>query len=289
MKKTLLGLTVAFVFTGCARNIDQPLEVWSNFEQSKVPTQLGKNQALAVFYRQDDVQGPAVNVYVDGNYQASLLPNAFTPITVCANKHLFTTSFTTNSQFGNRTQGITHTLPINEITYIKVSQQNNKLTFERVESAVGSEAVSKLPKENQTLSRVPSPRNCSPAVLTVEALDASALFAFNKFGYKDILPKGKAKIQEFAEKAKTLPAINEIQVSGHTDPVGSNRYNKALSQKRAETVKNALQKSGVTAPISAVGYGEAEPVVSNCEHYKGAARNQCNQANRRVEIAVYVD
>lgn len=286
MKKTLLCLGVVAALTGCARDVNQPLEVWNNFEQSKISAQLGENQSLAVFYRQDDVQGPAVNVYIDGNYQASLLPNAYTPIAICADKHLFTASYTTNKQFGNRTQGISQTLPVNEVVYIKVSQQNGKLAFTRVESAVGEQAVSQLPKENQTLSRVPA-ANCGAGVLAVESLDASALFGFNKSGYNDILPNGKEKIQAFAEKAKAMPSIGKITVSGHTDPVGSDSYNKALSQKRANTVKLALQKAGVTAPISAVGYGKAEPVVSNCDAYKGAQRNQCNQPNRRVEIAVY--
>ncbi|TGZ98167.1 OmpA family protein [Rodentibacter pneumotropicus] len=287
MNKTLLCLGIIATLTGCARDVNQPLEVWNNFRDSNISTQLGENQSLAVFYRQDDVQGPAVNVYVDGNYQASLLPNAFTPVAVCADKHTFTSSFTTNVQFGNRTHGVNYTLPVNEVTYIKVTQQNGKLSFTRVESAVAEQEISKLPKENQTLSRVPSPANCGAAVLTVESLDASALFGFNKSGYNDILPNGKEKIREFADKVKEMPSISKILVSGHTDPIGSTAYNQTLSQKRANTVKLALQKAGVSTPIEAVGYGKAEPIITTCDTYKDAQRNQCNQPNRRVEIAVY--
>ncbi|OOF87671.1 hypothetical protein BKG93_00735 [Rodentibacter ratti] len=288
MNKTLLCLGIVVALSGCARDANQPLEVWNNFQDSKISPQLGENQSLAVFYRQDDIQGPAVNIYVDGNYQASLLPNAFTPIAVCADKHLFSSSFTTNAKFGNRTQGVNYTLPVNEVTYIKVTQQNGKLTFTRMESAVAEQEVSQLPKENQTLSRVPAPTaNCGAGVLAVESLDANALFGFNKSGYNDILPNGKEKIREFADKAKAMPSISKITVSGHTDPIGSATYNQTLSQKRANTVKMALQEAGVTMPIEAVGYGKAEPIVTTCDAYKGAERNQCNQPNRRVEIAVY--
>ncbi|OOF67207.1 OmpA family protein [Rodentibacter caecimuris] len=287
MKKTLLCLGIVVVLSGCAREINQPLELWRNFEQGKVTPRLGDNQSLAVFYRQDDVQGPAVNIYIDGNYQASLLPNAYTPVTVCADKHLFSGSYSSNARFGNRSQGVNYTLPINEIVYIKVSQQNGKLVFSQIESTIGEQAVSQLPKENQTLSRVPAPANCGAGVLAVESLDASALFGFNKSSYNDILPNGKEKIKEFADKVKSLPAISKVTVSGHTDPVGSDSYNKMLSKKRADTVKSALQKAGVSAPISVVGYGKTEPVVANCEAYKGVSRNQCNQPNRRVEITVY--
>lgn len=288
MNKTLLCVGIIATLTGCAHDTNRPLEVWNNFQDSKISTQLGENQSLAVFYRQDDIQGPAVNIYVDGNYQASLLPNAFTPVAVCADKHLFSSSFTTNTKFGNRTQGVNYTLPVNDVTYIKVTQQNGKLTFTRMESAVAEQEVSQLPKENQTLSRVPAPTtNCGAGVLAVESLDASALFGFNKSGYNDILPNGKEKIREFADKAKAMPSISKITVSGHTDPIGSATYNQTLSQKRANTVKMALQEAGVTTPIEAVGYGKAEPVVTTCDAYKGAERNQCNQPNRRVEIAVY--
>ncbi|TCP90149.1 outer membrane protein OmpA-like peptidoglycan-associated protein [Cricetibacter osteomyelitidis] len=287
MKKTLLGLSMVLALTGCARDANQPLEVWNNFEKSSVSAQLGDNQALVVFYRQDDIAGQAANIYVDGNYQASLLPNAFSPIAVCADKHLFSVSFSSANQFGNRTQGVNYTLPVGEVNYVKVSQVNGKLSFERVESAVGSAAVSKLPKENQTLSRVPAPTNCGTAVMAVENLEAGALFGFNKSGYNDILPNGKAQIQAFADKAKAMPNISKITVSGHTDPVGSAAYNQALSQKRANTVKLALEKAGVTAPIVAMGYGKAEPIVTTCDAYQGTQRNQCNQPNRRVEIAVY--
>ncbi|TCP92040.1 outer membrane protein OmpA-like peptidoglycan-associated protein [Cricetibacter osteomyelitidis] len=287
MKKTLLGLSMVLALTGCARDANQPLEVWNNFEKSSISAQLGENQALVVFYRQDDITGQAVNVFVDGDYQASLLPNAFSPVAVCADKHLFSASFSTANQFGNRTQGVNYTLPVDEVNYVKVSQVNGKLSFERVESEVGSAAVSKLPKENQTLSRVPTPTNCGTAVMAVENLEAGALFGFNKSGYNDILPNGKAQIQAFADKAKTMPNISKITVSGHTDPVGSAAYNQALSQKRANTVKLALEKAGVTTPIVAMGYGKAEPIVTTCDAYQGTQRNQCNQPNRRVEIAVY--
>lgn len=165
MKKTLLCLGIVAVLSGCARDTNQSLETWNNFEQSKISTQLAENQSLAVFYRQDDLnKGQAINVYIDGNYQASLLPNAFTPITVCADKHLFSASYTTNTQFGNRTKGVSYTLPANKVVYIKVGQQNGKLTFTRVKSAVGEQAVSQLPKENQTLSRVPAATNCAAGV-----------------------------------------------------------------------------------------------------------------------------
>ncbi|OOF45425.1 hypothetical protein BKK52_12600 [Rodentibacter trehalosifermentans] len=288
MKKTLLGLGMVLALSGCARDANQPLEVWSNFNQTKLAPQLGENQSLAVFYRQGDLQGPATNIYVDGNYQASLLPNAYSAVPVCADKHLFSTSFSSNQKFGNRTQGVSYTLPIGEVAYIKVSQEpNGQLYLQRMERTVAEQEVANLPKESQTLSRVPNAVNCQPPVVVAAiAVDSSALFAFDKYGYKDILPAGREKLEQFMEHVKTLN-VSHIVVGGHTDNLGSDSYNLVLSEKRANSVKQQLQYSGITAPVKAIGYGKKEPVVTNCSALTGVVRNQCNLPNRRVEVTVY--
>ncbi|OOF39102.1 hypothetical protein BKK49_08605, partial [Rodentibacter rarus] len=272
----------------CARDANQPLEVWSNFNQTKLETQLGENQALAVFYRQSEVQGAATNIYVDGNYQVSLLPNAYSAVAVCADKHLFTTSFSSNQKFGNRTQGASYTLPVGDIAYVKVLQTpNGQLYLERVERSVAEQEIANLPKENHTLSRVPNATNCQPpVVIAAIAVDSSALFAFDKYGYNDILPTGRAKLENFMEHVKTLN-VSHIVVGGHTDSLGSDSYNQVLSEKRANSVKQQLQQVGITAPVHAIGYGKKEPVVTNCGGLFGAAKNQCNLPNRRVEVTVY--
>jgi outer membrane protein OmpA-like peptidoglycan-associated protein len=71
-----------------------------------------------------------------------------------------------------------------------------------------------------------------------------------------------------------------IIVEGHTDNVGTDAFNLQLSEARAESVRNALIKQGVSPNfISAVGYGRSKPVASN-DTPQGRAQN------RRVEIVV---
>lgn len=66
----------------------------------------------------------------------------------------------------------------------------------------------------------------------------------------------------------------EIEVQGHTDSIGSNRYNLRLSQQRADAVREYLLQQGARASqVSARGYGEAEP-VSNNESAEGRAKNR---------------
>jgi outer membrane protein OmpA-like peptidoglycan-associated protein len=71
-----------------------------------------------------------------------------------------------------------------------------------------------------------------------------------------------------------------IEIGAFTDDVGSNDYNLALSQKRANAVKNYLLKKGASAnQLQAKGYGEISPVAPN--------DNDANRAlNRRVEFKI---
>lgn len=72
-----------------------------------------------------------------------------------------------------------------------------------------------------------------------------------------------------------------VEIGGHTDAVGSDAYNQALSQRRAATVEAYLRASWQIAPerLQAVGYGEGEPFTTNA--------NETGRAlNRRVEFRV---
>ncbi|WP_432383099.1 OmpA family protein [Duganella sp. P38] len=71
-----------------------------------------------------------------------------------------------------------------------------------------------------------------------------------------------------------------VQVEGFTDSTGTSSHNLELSQRRAESVRNALIGLGVaSAKIATRGYGEAYPVASNAD---AGSR----QLNRRVEIVL---
>jgi len=69
-----------------------------------------------------------------------------------------------------------------------------------------------------------------------------------------------------------------VMIEGHTDSRGSDQYNDALSERRADAVAGALMHRGVSADrVSAVGRGKAYPVATN-------DTPEGRQQNRRVEI-----
>ena len=82
--------------------------------------------------------------------------------------------------------------------------------------------------------------------------------------------------------ADVLDRYNQtyVDVYGHTDSTGSDAYNQALSERRADAVASYLVSRGVeSARLEALGYGETQPIASN-DTVEGRAQN------RRVEIKV---
>lgn len=72
----------------------------------------------------------------------------------------------------------------------------------------------------------------------------------------------------------------QVEISGHTDDVGTKEYNLDLSEKRAQAVLNYLVQLGVqSGRIKAIGFGDQVPVVAN-----DSKANR--QKNRRVEFKV---
>ncbi|MBX5462834.1 MAG: OmpA family protein [Steroidobacteraceae bacterium] len=68
--------------------------------------------------------------------------------------------------------------------------------------------------------------------------------------------------------------------AGHTDNVGSDQVNQALSERRANTVAQYLRSKGIVDQrIATVGYGETRPIASN-------DTPDGRQQNRRVELTL---
>jgi len=99
----------------------------------------------------------------------------------------------------------------------------------------------------------------------------------------DIKPKYTEDLNKLGEFLKDFPN-SKGEISGHTDNVGSDKYNLKLSQRRADSVKSFIEKNFSIAPerISTKGYGESKPVASN-KSKAGRAKNRRIEANFSCE------
>ena len=98
-------------------------------------------------------------------------------------------------------------------------------------------------------------------------------------GTTDMTPESAPVLEELRSEIAKRPGA-DVQVTGHTDTVGSDTDNDALSQKRAEEILNLLASKGFDRLImSAVGRGERELKVPTAD-------NVSSPPNRRVEVIV---
>jgi outer membrane protein OmpA-like peptidoglycan-associated protein len=92
--------------------------------------------------------------------------------------------------------------------------------------------------------------------------------------------EARTNLRNLAASLDKYPG-SELLIVGHTDSVGTDAYNLALSQRRAEAAAAYLAAQGVDrARLSSRGLGEGEPVAPN-DSDAGRSRN------RRVEVAIY--
>lgn len=116
--------------------------------------------------------------------------------------------------------------------------------------------------------------------LTGEVLGATIpsgiLFGFDRY---DLEEEQQAVIDSLIRLLGTDK--KQVYIIGHTDSIGSEKYNQALSEKRAVSVRNYLETnySEIMEVVKTLGLGESEPIATN-ETETG------RQQNRRVEIII---
>ena len=102
------------------------------------------------------------------------------------------------------------------------------------------------------------------------------LFDYDKY---NIRPDAKAALDSIAEWLSKNKGLN-VLIEGHCDERGTNEYNLALGEKRANTAKDYLAAKGIaSAKMRTMTYGEEKPVCTE-------SGESCWQRNRRAHFAI---
>jgi len=133
----------------------------------------------------------------------------------------------------------------------------------------------------------PPPHTQLPPRAYIEKLSADGLFGFGKARLDESAGgEGLAALDSLAAKLADGRRIKAVHVIGHSDRIGSDKANLALSTRRAESVRDYLVARGVQADlVTAVGRGSVEP-VAECPGERGEVLIACLAPNRRVEVRV---
>jgi outer membrane protein OmpA-like peptidoglycan-associated protein len=109
--------------------------------------------------------------------------------------------------------------------------------------------------------------------------ESGLLFDFDSDVVK---PTARDNLRNLASSLDKYPG-SDLLIAGHTDNVGSDDYNQALSQRRAESAARYLESQGVASSrLRTRGLGETEPKADNATE---AGRSE----NRRVELAIFAN
>jgi outer membrane protein OmpA-like peptidoglycan-associated protein len=138
---------------------------------------------------------------------------------------------------------------------------------------------SQLVKKDSLISAKPVKIN-----MAVDTIKVGKTYTLNNIYYNtnsaDLDPSSAVVINEFAEFLKSNPSL-KIEVRGHTDNVGDQKSNLALSTDRAFSVRDLLIAKGIEEKrlINFKGYGASVPVADNATE-AGRAKN------RRTEFVI---
>ena len=132
-----------------------------------------------------------------------------------------------------------------------------------------NEETARVQAELDALKATPTPRGM---VLTL----GDVLF---DTGRSELKSGASRKLDQLAQFLVEHPD-RRVQIDGFTDSVGTDSYNEELSQRRANTVREALISRGVeSSRIGTEGYGKSYPVANNND-------SGGRQLNRRVEVVI---
>jgi OmpA-OmpF porin, OOP family len=159
-------------------------------------------------------------------------------------------------------------------TAVIVGEGASALTLDRPFSAATVDSEGRIDRKSPTAVEVNQTFAAALAAQPPKPISYTLYFETNS---TQITAGSRPQLEALMADAARRQAV-EVQVTGHTDRVGSDADNDRLSLQRAEAVRTMLVQSGIKATfIRAVGRGEREPLVPTADE-------QPEARNRRVEV-----
>lgn len=130
------------------------------------------------------------------------------------------------------------------------------------------------------VAKTPLPDSPFPAKIKRHFRFPELTYAFNQW---DLSEEGRKSISLVVEELRNDNKFFIVSIEGHTDDVGSDRYNQVLSFKRAVAAAThmVLRDGFDPARIFVKGYGESKPIDDN-------VKDEGRERNRRVELLILV-
>lgn len=212
-------------------------------------------QFLPIEYTDESFQ-----VYTDskGNYSMEVFEDEqFVVQTLLNDQVLFVTNVTSSSKELNRSFQNNFTVDLPFITLVHTNY------IELYEGLEGDSEYSTIKMLGNKFG------------LSQKAILRNAYFDFHSYQLKEEASETINQIFTLLQKSQDV----KIEISGHTDNVGTFESNQYISLKRAQSIKNELVKMGISDDrLVTLGYGDTQPLASNDDEENG------RELNRRIEV-----
>ena len=138
-------------------------------------------------------------------------------------------------------------------------------------------ASTTIPKMDTLAQEVEQNLALQKAIVGKKVIIRNIYFHFDKYSLKS---ESFAELDKIEKLLRENPSM-KLEIAGHTDKIGTNAYNKVLSNRRANAVVKFLVNKGISSDrLIAKGYGEEQPLVSNDDEEDG------REINRRTEFTI---
>ncbi len=301
-KSSLLLAFCVSVSTVMAQNTDSRVVIDTFGEVFTAALPAPANQTRVFVYRtQLTTSSLPVNVYLNGQYHASLLRGGFTEFCAAPGQVAIKAALDDAARLHMSKQdaGQQVSMEPGKTLFLKVDESAPpRITMVSSASAAAQAELNGIRRQIHTISRAKTALTCAepgkPAPIAQlkepvpreYALETDALF---EFGKAEIRASGFNAIESLVQRLRQdFSSVDRIRVVGYTDPIGSAAFNKKLSQQRANVVARQIASRNIRSErgIEAEGRGPIELVKTTCGNTPTPANKACHAPNRRVTVVI---
>ncbi|MDP4771272.1 MAG: OmpA family protein, partial [Limnohabitans sp.] len=245
-----------------------------------------------------------VNIYLNGQYHASLLRGGFSEFCAAPGAVNIKAALDDASKLhaSKLDAGQRLDLKAGQTIFLKVDESTSPAIGLLSGTAAQVKAdIESTRRQIHTISRAKAALTCmepapvavvtpppapKPPVPREYALETDALF---EFGKAEIRASGYNAIESLVQRLlQDFSSVERIRVVGYTDPIGSPAFNKKLSQQRADVVARHIATKNIPMDrgIEAEGRGPIELVKTGCGNTPTPENKICHAPNRRVMVVI---
>lgn len=306
VRSVLTGLIlVAAAHPATAQSSDSRVNIdaFGELFTTALPAPASQTRVLVFRAKQAPTDKP-VNIYLNGQYHASLLRGGFSEfcaapgaVNIKAALDDAARLHTSKLDAGQRLE-----LKAGQTIFLKVDESTSPAIGLLSGTAAQVKAdIESTRRQIHTISRAKAALTCmepapvavvtpppapKPPVPREYALETDALF---EFGKAEIRASGYNAIESLVQRLlQDFSSVERIRVVGYTDPIGSAAFNKKLSQQRADVVARQIASRNIPIErgIEAEGRGPIELVKTGCGNTPTPENKICHAPNRRVMVVI---